>query len=169
MYTNTSELGWKQANAFKKAFSIDVSIEFLGVWYGLVLVLRFCYLSDLRDTVNSVGLIPHWLPFTASNTIVRTFRHAVALDERRAKFKTNLWNVPTPAKQTGNVEGQNGANKLIVHHRVNEEVELLMAMERKYSDSANVQTNVEEVLPDQLSEFRRLLTSNGSCRHHRRY
>jgi len=25
---------------------------------------------------------------------VRTFRHAVALDERRAKFKANLWNRP---------------------------------------------------------------------------
>jgi uncharacterized protein (DUF2235 family) len=35
------------------------------------------------------------LPFTASNTIVRTFRHAVSLDERRAKFKANLWNRPS--------------------------------------------------------------------------
>jgi hypothetical protein len=26
---------------------------------------------------------------------VRTFRHAVALDERRAKFKANLWNRPS--------------------------------------------------------------------------
>lgn len=34
------------------------------------------------------------MPFTTSNTIVRTFRHAVALDERRAKFKANLWNRP---------------------------------------------------------------------------
>lgn len=48
-----------------------------------------------RDTVDSVGLIPKRLPFTTSNTIVRTFRHAVALDERRAKFKANLWNRPT--------------------------------------------------------------------------
>jgi len=47
-----------------------------------------------RDTVDSVGIIPKRLPFTTSNTIVRTFRHAVALDERRAKFKANLWNRP---------------------------------------------------------------------------
>jgi hypothetical protein len=26
---------------------------------------------------------------------VRTFRHAVSLDERRAKFRANLWNVPS--------------------------------------------------------------------------
>lgn len=48
-----------------------------------------------RDTVDSVGLLPKRLPFTTSNNIVRTFRHAVSLDERRAKFKANLWNRPT--------------------------------------------------------------------------
>ncbi|TFK33616.1 hypothetical protein BDQ12DRAFT_766453 [Crucibulum laeve] len=78
MYTRPDDEGWKQSNAFRKAFSIVVDIEFLGVW----------------DTVNSVGLFPRRLPFTTSNTIVRTFRHAVSLDERRAKFKANLWNRP---------------------------------------------------------------------------
>lgn len=53
----------------------------------------------LRDTVDSVGIIPKRLPFTTSNTIVRTFRHAISLDERRAKFKANLWNRPTEAEQ----------------------------------------------------------------------
>ena len=48
-----------------------------------------------RDTVDAVGIIPKRLPFSTSNTIVKTFRHAVALDERRAKFKANLWNRPT--------------------------------------------------------------------------
>jgi hypothetical protein len=28
------EAGWKQSIAFKKAFSIDVEIEFVGVWYA---------------------------------------------------------------------------------------------------------------------------------------
>ncbi|KAL0577269.1 hypothetical protein V5O48_004726 [Marasmius crinis-equi] len=79
MYTRTDEVGWQQSNAFKKAFSIDADIEFVGVW----------------DTVNSVGLIPKRLPFTTSNNNVHTFRHAVSLDERRAKFKANLWNRPT--------------------------------------------------------------------------
>lgn len=32
MYTRTDELGWKQSTAFKKAFSIDAKIEFVGVW-----------------------------------------------------------------------------------------------------------------------------------------
>ncbi|PBK58558.1 hypothetical protein ARMSODRAFT_1028161 [Armillaria solidipes] len=79
MYTRTDKVGWDQSKAFKKAFSNDVQIEFLGVW----------------DTVNSVGLMPKRLPFTTSNTILRTFRHAISLDERRAKFKANLWNRPS--------------------------------------------------------------------------
>lgn len=43
----------------------------------------------------SVGVIPHRLPFTTSNTAIRTFRHALSLDERRAKFKANHYNRPT--------------------------------------------------------------------------
>jgi uncharacterized protein (DUF2235 family) len=48
-------------------------------------------LAECRDTVDSVGIIPRRLPFSMSNTIVRTFRHAIALDERRAKFKPSFW------------------------------------------------------------------------------
>jgi hypothetical protein len=82
MYSRTDDLGWKQSNAFKRCFSIDVDIEFIGVW----------------DTVQSVGLLDRRLPFTTSNTAVRTFRHAVALDEHRVKFKANLWNRPNPTE-----------------------------------------------------------------------
>lgn len=32
MYTRADEIGWKQSVAFKKAFSMDVDIEFVGVW-----------------------------------------------------------------------------------------------------------------------------------------
>ncbi|KAI0333977.1 hypothetical protein GY45DRAFT_1318837 [Cubamyces sp. BRFM 1775] len=79
MYSRTDAQGWEQSTAFKKAFCIDVDIEFIGVW----------------DTVCSVGVIPHRLPFTTSNTAIRTFRHALSLDERRAKFKANHYNHPT--------------------------------------------------------------------------
>ena len=61
MFKRTDAIGWAQSTAFKKAFSMDVDIEFIGVW----------------DTVSSVGLFPRKLPFTTSNTAVRTFRHAV--------------------------------------------------------------------------------------------
>lgn len=53
---------------------------------------NFCI---FRDTVKSVGLIPRRLPFTSSNSSIRTFRHALSLDERRAKFKPNFYNRPT--------------------------------------------------------------------------
>jgi predicted NAD-dependent protein-ADP-ribosyltransferase YbiA (DUF1768 family) len=39
-----------------------------------------------------VGLISRHLPFTTSNTTLKTFRHAPALDERRARFKLSHWN-----------------------------------------------------------------------------
>ncbi|KAG6856117.1 hypothetical protein H0H87_007331 [Tephrocybe sp. NHM501043] len=80
MYSREDALGWRQSTAFKKAFSIDVDIELLGVW----------------ETVGSVGMIPKRLPFTTSNTHVKYFRHALALDEHRVRFKPNLWNRPTP-------------------------------------------------------------------------
>jgi len=75
MYQRDDKEGWEMSNGFKQAFSIDVEINFMGLF----------------DTVNSVGLIPRELPFAKSNYVVRIFRHAVALDERRAKFKPNLW------------------------------------------------------------------------------
>ena len=33
MYTRADDIGWKQSTEFKKAFCVDVSIEFVGVWY----------------------------------------------------------------------------------------------------------------------------------------
>ncbi|KAG8900190.1 hypothetical protein FRB99_006190 [Tulasnella sp. 403] len=82
-YKDTSEKGRKRAEGFKAAFSTDVDIEFVGVW----------------DTVASVGFFGRHLPFTSSNTIIRTFRHALALDEHRAKFKPNPWHRPAPNKK----------------------------------------------------------------------
>ncbi|KAG6847987.1 hypothetical protein H0H93_004362 [Arthromyces matolae] len=79
MYSREDAVGWRQSTAFKKAFSIDVDIELLALW----------------ETVGSVGMIPKRLPFTTSNTHVKYFRHALALDEHRVRFKPNFWNRPT--------------------------------------------------------------------------
>lgn len=75
MYMKDDEDGWKQSCLFKKAFSMDVDIEFVGVW----------------DTVDSVGIFPRHVPFTKKNTCVKTFRHAISLDEHRVKFKASLF------------------------------------------------------------------------------
>ncbi|KAG1831963.1 hypothetical protein DFJ58DRAFT_848092 [Suillus subalutaceus] len=71
MYSRDDDEGWAQSTAFKKAFSINVDIEFVGVW----------------DTVSSVGIIPKRLPFTAANNSIRYFRHAISLDEHRASSR----------------------------------------------------------------------------------
>ena len=56
-----------------------------------------------RDTVCSVGIVPpsHTLPFTSSNTSIRYFRHAISLDEHRAKFKANYYHLRKPEDQKG--------------------------------------------------------------------
>ena len=95
MYTRDNPEGWKQSNAFKTAFSIDVEIEMLGLWSVLIStpnLFRKVFIILLpRDSVSSVGLIGRTLPFASSNSIVRTFRHALALDEHRTKFKANQY------------------------------------------------------------------------------
>jgi uncharacterized protein (DUF2235 family) len=65
------------AAAFKATFSRPCQPHFVGVW----------------DTVSSVGWFsnPVSLPFTANNADIAIGRHAVAIDERRAFFRTNLW------------------------------------------------------------------------------
>ncbi|EDR01075.1 uncharacterized protein LACBIDRAFT_312561 [Laccaria bicolor S238N-H82] len=128
MYTRPDELGWKQSNAFKRAFSIDVDIEFVGVW----------------DTVNSVGLIPRRLPFTTSNTIVRTFRHAVSLDERRAKFKANLWNRPNDDEKTLSVTDQH-VELIKQKAGPHPSKSRLHALERQYGVERLKATDIDEV------------------------
>ncbi|KEP54693.1 DUF2235 domain protein [Rhizoctonia solani 123E] len=90
MYKRSDKVGFKESAGFKRTFSREVEIEFVGVW----------------DTVSSVRLlIPRHLPFTKSNPIVKTFRHAVSLDERRAKFRHHLWHVHSSGGQCSGKEG----------------------------------------------------------------
>ena len=65
------------AEGFKKTFSRDVLLHFVGVW----------------DTVSTVGWIsdPVVIPFTFCNPIMKTGRHAVSIDEKRCFFRDNLW------------------------------------------------------------------------------
>jgi uncharacterized protein (DUF2235 family) len=60
---------------------------FVGVW----------------DTVSSVGWIENQLrlPFVANNPDIQIGRHAIAIDERRAFFRTNLWRSRPPPADSG--------------------------------------------------------------------
>lgn len=71
-YKDTTAEGDKMSADFKRTFCMHVSIHFIGVF----------------DSVASVGFIPRKLPLSSTpNQKARYFRHAIALDERRAKFK----------------------------------------------------------------------------------
>jgi len=69
---------FRSADDFKAALADrQPRIAFVGLW----------------DTVSSVGWVerPVSLAFTGSNPSVDASRHAIAIDERRAFFRTNLW------------------------------------------------------------------------------
>jgi len=68
LYKRTDEEGLLLCKGFKQTYCQSVMVDFVGVW----------------DTVASVGVIMgRSLPFTNSNESIRTFRHALALDEVR--------------------------------------------------------------------------------------
>ena len=166
MYTRADDLGWKQSNAFKEAFSIDVDIEFLGVWLVFIIFLVLPTKGSLftllfvffRDTVNSVGLFPRRLPFTTSNTVVSTFRHAISLDEHRAKFKANLWNRPLKEEELLSISDKKIAKEAAKkgksssptkeHHHKN----CLNALEGRYATNRAKPTDVDEVTTLRLAE-----------------
>lgn len=113
-----------------------------------------------RDTVNSVGLIPRQLPFTSSNSVVKTFRHALALDEHRAKFKANHWNRPTEEemnlsqsdrekralakKEKAELKAKAKENAAHKHSKDHESPKEIERMETRFSKRV-FETDVEEV------------------------
>ena len=113
------------AKEFKATYSRECKPHFVGVW----------------DTVSSVGWMssPVALPFTASNPDIAIGRHAIAIDEKRAFFRTNRWlpsNIPAEAgpkdlKQVwfpgvhcdvggGYPEGESGLSKIALEWMIDE-------------------------------------------------
>lgn len=68
---------FRMAQEFKKTFSRrDVKIHFMGLW----------------DSINSIGFLwDHNFPYTIRSCNVRHIRHAVSIDERRSKYKPQLF------------------------------------------------------------------------------
>ncbi|KAF4611584.1 hypothetical protein D9613_004536 [Agrocybe pediades] len=77
MFSRGDWEGIIQCREFKKTFSIDVHIDFIGLW----------------DTVGSIGFIRG--DFKTLSTHVRCVRHALALDERRVRFEPTFFTLPT--------------------------------------------------------------------------
>jgi uncharacterized protein (DUF2235 family) len=83
IFRNTTE--WDVSRAFKQTFCRPCPVSFLGLW----------------DTVSTIGWVynPQHLPYTRNNPDVGRVRHAVALDERRCFYRTNLWGKPAGASE----------------------------------------------------------------------
>ena len=90
-----AEAGWKETfcrqvpapgGHGENGVTYTIPVEFMGVW----------------ETVKSVGLTRHSLilPYTEALPNISHSRHAVALDERRSKFRPSLWTA------TGSEEGE---------------------------------------------------------------
>jgi uncharacterized protein (DUF2235 family) len=115
-----------KAVAFRRQFSRDVRITFLGVW----------------DTVGALGIPLHALQWlnsaayafhdTALSRIVVNAYHAVAVDEHRVDFEAALWTDPPDAGQ--NVEqrwfiGSHGDVGGGVRHRMLPDIALAWMMQ----------------------------------------
>jgi len=88
IYRTTGYEGYLLSREFRQTFAnhhegMPVTVDFLGCW----------------DTVGSVGLIPFTLPYTSVNYGVKVFRHALALDECRVRFRPSLWCEQTPERE----------------------------------------------------------------------
>jgi uncharacterized protein (DUF2235 family) len=104
-YKDDTPEGWKMSGEFKKTFCMDVDVYFVGVW----------------DCVASVGFIPRTLPFSKSPTSsICYFRHAMALDEHRSKFKVCQWQHQDPA--AAQVQGIDKTRKAKVKAKKEKEV-----------------------------------------------
>jgi len=91
------------------------------------------------------------LPFTTSNTVVRTFRHAIALDERRARFQVKTWTHPRVKEANLAVSDQEialmkeASKKDVLEDAANDEISALRQLERKYCAVRVRPTDVKEV------------------------
>lgn len=93
-----------------------------------------------------MGLIPRTLPFTKRNTIVRAFRHAIALDERRAKFKANVWDQPVDKKKADDLAAaESEYKKKNPKPPRNPKKVKRNTIETKYSQHSDELVNVKEV------------------------
>ena len=87
--TEAKDAYFSLADEFKRTMSCaQPRLRFVGVW----------------DTVSSVGWVdnPLHVPDEANNPDIEIGRHAVSIDERRAFFRTHMWQPPKdPAKAHG--------------------------------------------------------------------
>ncbi|KAF2752802.1 hypothetical protein EJ05DRAFT_515388 [Pseudovirgaria hyperparasitica] len=146
--------GWKMSAQFKKTFCTNVNVHFVGVW----------------DCVASVGFIPRKLPFSKSPTnSIHFFRHAMALDEHRAKFKLCQWQQQNPAVQRKDTIDNTPRGKLereVRKYGIFSSIRKNKATEGVVSDGLAKRSNTAEIDHyDMEAEFEKL---DGTRKAHQR-
>jgi len=150
------------ARQFKQHFCIEGCCpHFVGVW----------------DTVSSVGWIenPLRLPYAANNPDIAIGRHAIAIDERRAFFRTNLWRPSPPTggpkdvKQVwfpgvhsdvggGYPEAESGLSKIALEWMLRESKDAGLLVEPARVDVILGRSGGGYVLPDAKADMHESLT-----------
>jgi uncharacterized protein (DUF2235 family) len=152
---------FRLADAFKADFcETPCAPHFVGVW----------------DTVSSVGWIsnPVKLPYTGNNPDIAIGRHAVAIDERRAFFRSNLWHPtanggPKDVKQVwfpgvhcdvggGYPEDESGLAKLALDWMIKEAVQAGLLVDAAKVEQILGRSDTRYVKPDANAQMHESLT-----------
>jgi uncharacterized protein (DUF2235 family) len=154
---------FRLAREFKDHFCLQgCNPHFVGVW----------------DTVSSVGWIenPLRLPGTANNPDIQIGRHAIAIDERRAFFRSNLWRPRMPGggpkdlKQVwfpgvhcdvggGYPEAQSGLSKIALEWMLNEARKAKLLVDTNNVDLVLGRAGGGYVPPDPKAKMHESLTA----------
>jgi uncharacterized protein (DUF2235 family) len=154
---------FRLAGEFKDHFCLkECNPHFVGVW----------------DTVSAVGWIenPLRLPGTANNPDINIGRHAIAIDERRAFFRSNLWRPRMPGggpkdlKQVwfpgvhcdvggGYPEAQSGLAKIALEWMLNEARKAGLLVDANKVDLVLGRAGGDYVPPDPQAKMHESLTT----------
>ena len=150
--SRSPEPEWKIMGKFKKTYSRDCPIHFLGLW----------------DSVKTFGWIydPIYLPNTTNNPSINTVRHAIAIDERRTLFQKMPWGEkPKDVKQVwfagahGDVGGgfpeqESGLAKIALKWMIEEAVKSELCIdEKKYKSTVLGEVSEQYVAPNPLAKL----------------
>ena len=151
------------ARQFRASMSRECEVYFVGVW----------------DTVSSVGWIgnPLHLPYVSDNPSIAIGRHAIAIDERRAFFRSHLWrhskakaHGPKNVKQVwfpgvhcdvggGYPEAESGLSKLALEWMLAEAIPAGLMVDRaKVEAMLDINTAGTYAQPDPNGQMHRSLT-----------
>ncbi|KAL0958056.1 hypothetical protein HGRIS_000233 [Hohenbuehelia grisea] len=120
----------QMAKHFKKTFSRRAGVHFLGVW----------------DTVSSVGFMRgKSMPHTEAPYYVCTFRHALALDERRVKFSPEYWNGARSILTTEQQELDDSLSEQQVRHPIRHHSTFGQEPSSKHAHRVQAHPDVKEV------------------------